>query len=96
MSDATHHCKSNLPTPSADAAERGDGVHPESARRPDYLPVIPEAIPADIKALRQWVSWNAEYQPHKSPTKPWSKVPKNPETGRHPTFRISFVIFTNI
>ena len=89
MSNTNDQCNPNLPTPLLNAAEAGERVDPESASRPNYLPVIPESIPEEIKTLRQWVGWKAASWPAKHTKKPWSKVPKNPETGCHadPTAR---------
>jgi hypothetical protein len=56
-----HHCKFSLPTPPPNAAETRKRANPESVTRPGYLPVNPESIPNDIKALPQWVSWKAKY-----------------------------------
>jgi putative DNA primase/helicase len=49
--------------------------------RPVALPVSPQTIPDELKALRQWVTWAYEYQPQRSQAKPWTKVPKNAATG---------------
>jgi putative DNA primase/helicase len=83
MADSTYQCKPNLGTSSANAAEMGERVHSESARRPTYLSVIPEAIPEEIKTLWQWVGWKAAYRPAHHKKNPWAKVPKNPETRRN-------------
>jgi hypothetical protein len=70
MTYLMHQNKSDLPKPSANAAETGEHVHPESASHPSYLPVTPESIPEEIKTLRQWVGWKAEQRPAKNKKKP--------------------------
>jgi hypothetical protein len=95
MPDMTYECKSHLSTPVTDAAETGGRVDPESASHPSYLLVIPVVIPEDMKTLRRWVGWKAASWPAKHTKKPWSKVPKNPETGCHadPTARRTWGAF---
>src|SRR5262245_59895877 len=44
--------------------------------RPKVLPVLPDNIPAALKALRQWVCWRLEFRGKK-----WTKIPVNPHTG---------------
>src|SRR5687768_6059264 len=56
--------------------------HPQVAR-PTALPVSVNHIPAQLRTLPQWVCWQYEYQPKRSPEKPWTKVPINPQTGKH-------------
>jgi putative DNA primase/helicase len=40
--------------------------------RPEALPVLADGVPAELKALRQWVLWR--YEPNDKRTK-WTKVP---------------------
>jgi hypothetical protein len=95
MADSTYQSKPNLCTSSPNVAERGEPVNLAPSIRPSYLPVTPGSIPEDIKALGQWVSWKAEYQPNKIRKKSWRKIPKNPETGRNadPTARQTWGAF---
>ena len=43
--------------------------------KPPALALQPDYIPAELQALRQWVTWKYEYQPERSPQKPWTKPP---------------------
>jgi primase-polymerase (primpol)-like protein len=43
--------------------------------RPEALTVQPDYIPAELRALPQWVNWKYEYQPERNPKKPWTKPP---------------------
>jgi len=45
--------------------------------RPVALPVQPEHIPEDLKALPQWVTWRYTWQQEK-----WDKPPRPAPTGR--------------
>jgi putative DNA primase/helicase len=49
--------------------------------RPTALPLSVGSIPAELKAWSHWVCWAYEYQPERTPAKPWAKVPKSPATG---------------
>jgi putative DNA primase/helicase len=51
--------------------------------KPTPLPVCPQPIPEALKTLGQWVCWAYTYQPRRNPTKPWTKVPKQPDSGRN-------------
>ena len=42
------------------------------------MPVIPENIPEDLKALDQWVCWRYTWDEDRQD---WTKVPLNPRTG---------------
>jgi hypothetical protein len=48
--------------------------------RPKSLTVLPDTIPAGIRARLQWVVWKYQFNPEKT-TKPWTKVPYNPTLG---------------
>jgi putative DNA primase/helicase len=52
-----------------------------TSMKPLPLPVSPGGIPAELKALTQWVGWSYENQPERKAKKLWTKVPKNPATG---------------
>jgi hypothetical protein len=47
--------------------------------KPTALQVLAEHIPAGMRARRQWVVWKYELKP--AETKPWTKVPYNPNQG---------------
>ena len=44
---------------------------------PAALPVLPDAIPEELRLLDQWVAWRWEWRGDK-----WTKVPLSPATGR--------------
>jgi hypothetical protein len=50
-----------------------------SPEKPEPLPVEPDGIPDELKALNQWVAWNYERDPDRDK---WTKVPINTRTGR--------------
>jgi hypothetical protein len=53
--------------------------------RPRPLAVQPDGIPAELKALPQWVSWRYEWRGGKDGKDGkggrWTKVPVNPSSG---------------
>jgi hypothetical protein len=53
-------------------------VGQERPPKPSALPVIPEAIPPELKALSQWVVWRYTWDDDRQD---WTKVPLNPRTG---------------
>lgn len=50
----------------------------QAANKPQILPVVPDATPQELKALKQWVAWKAKL---KSDGK-IGKVPIDPKNGR--------------
>jgi putative DNA primase/helicase len=50
----------------------------ETFPRPTPLPVSPDAIPAELKAMKQWVCWDYKYRPQQN-KHPWTKVPADPD-----------------
>jgi hypothetical protein len=48
--------------------------------RPTALPILPENIPAEMKACPHWVVWRYEYRSGQK--KPWTKRPFDPRTGQ--------------
>lgn len=46
---------------------------------PHALPVRLDAIPAELRAIPQWVAWRWKHVP--SQAKPWTKPPVNPQSG---------------
>jgi hypothetical protein len=52
-----------------------------STEKPRALAVNPDGIPAELKALPQWVVWNYVRRQDKQGTWRWTKVPVNPRTG---------------
>ncbi len=55
---------------------------PEEQTVPFTLPVRPDAIPDELRAVAQWVCWQWEWRAGKNdePGK-WTKIPVNPRTG---------------
>jgi hypothetical protein len=48
-----------------------------AAEKPAYLSVNPDGIPAELRELKQWVHWRAEWRTEKGGNKgKWSKVPR--------------------
>jgi len=54
-----------------------DMLKTQQAVKPEYLPVIPENIPDELKAHDQWVVWKALWNKKK-----WTKPPYNFRTGK--------------
>src|SRR5262249_9154918 len=53
-------------------------------QKPPALAVEPSGIPEKLKARQQWVCWCYERRQDKKSQKwRWTKVPKNPRTGRN-------------
>jgi hypothetical protein len=48
--------------------------------KPRTLPINPDGIPAELKALPQWVCWKWERRQAKNGAWRWTKVPVNPRT----------------
>jgi putative DNA primase/helicase len=58
------------------SAAEANGVHVAEPPRPVPLRVIPENIPAELRALSQWVVWRYELRAGKGDKKPkWTKPP---------------------
>ncbi len=53
---------------------------PADATPPTTLPIRPDRIPTELAQRPQWVCWRWEWTGR--PSKPWTKVPINPATGR--------------
>lgn len=47
---------------------------------PPVVPLKPDNIPGELRARPQWVRWKWRYRP--GDTKPWTKPPYNPHTGK--------------
>jgi len=54
-------------------------AHTRADSTPFVLVPIPDAIPTELRAIPQWVSWRWKYVLDKG--KPWTKPPVNPRTG---------------
>src|SRR5688572_9073456 len=55
-----------------------------SSEKPAPMPVNPDGIPDELKALSRWVCWRWEQRTDKTSGKTkWTKPPVNPRTGRH-------------
>jgi putative DNA primase/helicase len=54
-----------------------------SAEKPEALPVNADGIPAELKELPQWVCWRYEWRVDKAGRGKWTKILKNPATGRN-------------
>jgi hypothetical protein len=70
-----------MTTPTANCASHGrktKAAFESAEERPPTLPVNPDGIPAELKALPQWVCWRWVRRDGK-----WTKVPVNPRTGKN-------------
>ncbi len=65
------------PDPSRTADIADIAVMATTEATPFTLPVRPNAIPAELRARRQWVAWRWERRAEK-----WTKVPVNARTGK--------------
>jgi hypothetical protein len=61
-----------------------NGAHEAIPQRPVALSVVPDNIPAELRAKPQWVVWRYEWKPPKKKAKgKWDKPPSDAHTGRH-------------
>lgn len=69
------------PSPGASAKPTAP---PGAVAKPCPPPVNPDSIPAELKAFDHFVVWRYERRPAKGEGEAeWTKVPKNPRTGRN-------------
>jgi putative DNA primase/helicase len=68
------------------AAHTTNGAHRKAdferaTKKPQALPVLPDNIPAEMKACPSWVCWKYVWRVDRKKKGRWTKVPINPFTG---------------